>query len=342
MPTSIEQSAQQKQSMHIQSQRMASPTGASTISDILEQSRLRGRDVLGISCLSKEDIELILDVANRLKIAKFDATQTLFAKGQTLALLFEKASLRTRVTFEAGMTQLGGSAINLEGPLGIREPVADVARNLDRWLDGIMARVYKHQTLIELANNANIPVINGLCDLEHPCQALADFQTILEQKGKLAGLKLVYIGDGNNVANSLALTAAKMGTHFTIACPEKYAPDSDIWQEAVACAKITGAKITMTDNYLEAAFEADAIYTDVWTSMGQEKEAQERTKAFANYQVDAKLLKQAKPDALVMHCLPAHRGEEITAEVLDGPQSVVFEQAENRLHAQKALLSLIL
>ncbi len=342
MTISTELKSKNTRSIDTRSQRMAPPSGPSIISDIAEQTLLRGRDVLGISNLSKADIDLILDVAKRLKIAKFDATQTLFAKGQTLALLFEKASLRTRVTFEAGMTQLGGSAINIEGPLGIRESIADVARNLDRWLDGIMARVFAHDTLITLANNAAIPVINGLSDIEHPCQALADFQTLLEQKGKLEGLKLAYIGDGNNVAHSLMLTAAKMGVHFTIGCPEKYAPNSSIWQEALSCAKITGAKITMTESCMDAAVDADAIYTDVWTSMGQENEIKERAHAFADFQVNAQLLSVAKPDALIMHCLPAHRGEEITSEVLDGPQSVVFEQAENRLHAQKALLSLIL
>jgi len=281
-------------------------------------------------------------VAKRLKTAKFDQTQTLFAKGQTLAMLFEKPSLRTRVTFEAGMTQLGGSAIYLEGLLGVRESIADVARNLDRWLDGIMARVFKHETLVELCENAKIPVVNGLSEVEHPCQALADFQTLVEYKGNLPGLKLAYVGDGNNMAHSLMLLSAKLGVHFTIACPENYAPDQEIWKKTLKFAQQTGSVISITDDPKQAVADADAVYTDTWTSMGQEEESAKREKAFANYQVNAQLLKGAKPDASVMHCLPAHRGMEVTSDVLDGPQSIVFDQAENRLHAQKAILSLVL
>jgi len=331
-----------KQMSLARSQRMAPPMEPSILSGILDESLLRGRDLLSIEDLSEQEILLILDVAKKLKLAKYDSTQTLFAKGQTLAMLFEKASLRTRVTFEAGMTQLGGSAIYLEGLLGVRETAADVARNLDRWLDGIMARVFKHTTLIDLAENAQIPVVNGLSDLEHPCQALADFQTLLERKGKFTGLKLAYIGDGNNVAHSLMLLAATVGVDFTIACPENFAPREQTWKQTITIAKASGAKVQMTDKPEEAVSGADAIYTDVWTSMGQEQESEERAKVFARYQVNAALLKHAKPDAIVMHCLPAHRGDEITSEVLDGQQSVVFDQAENRLHAQKAVLSLIL
>lgn len=324
------------------SQRMARPHGQSPIADVLHEHRLRGRDILGIEQLTRDEILLVLDVAARLKTNKFDATQTQFAQGQTLVMLFEKPSLRTRVTFEAGMTQLGGHAIYLEGRLGIRETVPDVAHNLDRWIDGIMARTFDHQTVIDLAENANIPVVNGLSDREHPCQAFADFQTIQERKGDLAGLKLAYVGDGNNVAHSLFLLAAKVGTNFSLSCPEGYEPDQALWQTALGFAAETGAQLTMTHDPSEGAVNADAVYTDVWASMGQEDEAAARAKIFAPYQVNAALAAHAKSDALIMHCLPAHRGEEISADVLDGSNSVVFDQAENRLHAQKAILSLIL
>ena len=325
------------------SQRMAPPSkGRSDLYDVLGETRLRGRDILGIEQLNQDEIGLILDVAARLKTHKFDETQTLFAKGQTLAMLFEKPSLRTRVTFEAGMTQLGGHAIYLEGKLGVRETVPDVARNLERWIDGIMARTFDHQAVLELAEYAQIPVINGLSDKEHPCQAFADFQTLAERKGELAGLTLSYVGDGNNVAHSLALLAAKTGTHFRLACPEGYEPDPQLWQAALGFASETGAALTLTHDPAEGVKDADAVYTDVWASMGQEDEAAHRAQVFAPFQVNAALMAFAKPDALVMHCLPAHRGEEITAEVLDGPNSVVFDQAENRLHAQKAILSLVL
>jgi len=324
------------------SQRMAPPQGKSPIAHVLTEHALRGRDILGIEPLTQSEILLILDTAARLKANKFDATQTQFAQGQTLAMLFEKPSLRTRVTFEAGMTQLGGHAIYLEGRLGVRETVPDVARNLDRWIDGIMARTFAHQTVQELAEYATIPVVNGLSDREHPCQALADFQTLAERKGALAGLKLAYVGDGNNVAHSLALLAAKVGAHFSLSCPVGYEPDSEIWQAALAFAAQTGAVLTLTHDPAEGAADADAVYTDVWASMGQEDETAARAVIFAPFQVNSDLMAHAKPDALVMHCLPAHRGEEITAEVLDGPYSVVFDQAENRLHAQKAILSLVL
>ena len=325
------------------SQRMVPPAkGRSDLYDVLGETRLRGRDILGIEDLTADEIHLVLDVAARLKTHKFDETQTLFAKGQTLAMLFEKPSLRTRVTFEAGMTQLGGHAIYLEGKLGVRETVPDVARNLERWIDGIMARTFDHQAVLELAEYAQIPVINGLSDKEHPCQAFADFQTLAERKGDLAGLTLAYVGDGNNVAHSLMLLAAKVGTHFRLACPEGYEPDAALWQTALGFAAETGATLTLTHDPTEGAADADAVYTDVWASMGQEDEAAERAQVFAPFQVNAALMAHAKVDALVMHCLPAHRGEEISAEVLDGPNSVVFDQAENRLHAQKAILSLVL
>ena len=324
------------------SQRMAPPPGSSLIEDVLTQHALRGRDILGIEPLNKDEILLILDVAARLKVNKFDATQTQFCQGQTLVMLFEKPSLRTRVTFESGMTQLGGHAIYLEGKLGQRETVPDVARNIDRWVDGIMARTFDHKTVQDLADFASIPVINGLSDREHPCQAFADFQTLAEHKGDLKGLTLAFIGDGNNVAHSLVLLAAKVGTNFTLACPKGYEPDLEIWNLALEAAKDTGAVIRMTHDAADGCAGADAVYTDVWASMGQEEETAVRALAFADFQVNGLLMGHAKPDAIVMHCLPAHRGEEVTADVIDGPQSVIFDQAENRLHAQKALMSLVM
>lgn len=335
-------SATLKKTNKLKSQRMSPPAGRSPLLKVLSDDTLRGKDFIGIADFAKEELILILEIAALLKEHKFDETQTLFAKGQTLSMLFEKPSLRTRVTFEAGMIQLGGSAIYLEGRLGERECVADIARNLDRWLDGIMARVFDHSTLIELAQNASIPVINGLSDLEHPCQALADFLTMKEHKGSFAGINLAFIGDGNNVANSLMLVAAKLGANFTIACPEGYEPPAKIWNQAVSCAAISGAEIKLTHDPFEGVRNADFIYTDTWVSMGQEAEYESRKNAFANYQVNGSLIKKSSPKALVMHCLPAHRGQEITDEVMDGSQSVVFDQAENRLHVQKAVISLIM
>ncbi len=327
---------------HASSQRMAPPAGSSPLQYVLKENMLRGKDILGIADLSAEEIHLIIQTAQHLKNNKFDETQTLFGKGQTLVMLFEKPSLRTRVTFEAGMTQLGGHAIYMEGQLGVREPVSDVAKNLDRWVDGIMARTFEHDTLEVLAGNAKIPVINGLSDLEHPCQALADFQTILQHKGSFEGLKLAFIGDGNNVANSLMLLAAKVGTDFSIGCPKGFEPNQEVWQTALEAAQKTGATLTINYDPLEAALNADVVYTDVWVSMGQESEENEKILAFKDFQVTSKTLDYAKPDSIFMHCLPAHRGEEVESKVIDGPQSVVYDQAENRLHAQKAILSLVL
>lgn len=324
------------------SQRMAPPVGSSPLARVLQENCLRGRDILGIKDLSEQDLMLIISTAQALKENKFDETQTLFAKGQSLVMLFEKPSLRTRITFEAGMTQLGGHAIYMEGPLGVREPVSDVAKNLERWVDGIMARTFLHSTVEELAANANIPVINGLSDLEHPCQALADFQTILEHKQTLKGQKLAFVGDGNNVANSLMLLAVKVGTHFSLACPEGFEPDAELWNLAKAEAAFTGAQIVVTHDPVEAVSCADAVYTDVWVSMGQESSKDSKIQAFCNFQVDTALMQHAKEDCIFMHCLPAHRGEEIAADVIDGAQSVVYDQAENRLHAQKAILSLVM
>jgi ornithine carbamoyltransferase len=253
-------------------------------------------------------------------------------------MIFEKPSLRTRVTFETGMKQLGGGSVYLapnDIQLGERESVADIARNLSRWVDIIMARTFSHDAMLELARFATIPVINGLSDLNHPCQVMADCQTLLEHRSRLDDLVITFVGDGNNVVTSWINAASRLGFEFRLACPKGYEPP----EEVLAAARATGVgSVEIVRDPATAAEGADALYTDVWTSMGQEEEAERRRQDFAGYQVDAGLLARAKPDALIMHCLPAHRGEEITAEVVDGSQSVVLEQAENRLHAQKAIM----
>jgi ornithine carbamoyltransferase len=251
--------------------------------------------------------------------------------------LFEKPSLRTRLTFELAMKQLGGDAVTSMGPVGGREPVKDVARNLDRWTHGIVARVFSHATIEELAEWSKVPVINALSDLYHPCQALADVQTLEERFGKLDGLKLAFVGDGNNVAHSLMLTAGRLGMHVAIAAPQNYQPDKNIVAEAS-----TFAKITITSDPSEAVDGAHAIYTDVWASMGQENEAAQRERIFAPYQVNEALMARARPDAIFLHCLPAKRGLEVTDAVMEAPCAAIFDQAENRLHAQKALLMMLL
>ena len=257
--------------------------------------------------------------------------------GRTFALIFEKQSLRTRVTLEVGINQLGGRAVYLAGQeigLGTRETVPDVARNLSRWVDGICARVYRHATIEAMAANATVPVVNGLSDFEHPCQAVADFFTLWERGVDLSSLRLAWIGDGNNVCHSILLLGAVLGADLRVACPPGYEPEARVLAEV----RQRGGRLTVMTEPDEAARGADVIYTDVWTSMGQEAERSKRQEAFARYQVNPSLLSFAKPSTLVMHCLPAHRGEEITDEVLDGPRSVVLEQAENRLHAQKAII----
>jgi len=315
------------------------------ITALLSTAQLRGRDLLSILDLSGEDIGLVFSTASLLKSGLGPQAQLDLLPGKTLAMIFEKPSLRTRVTFEAGMTQLGGHAIYLspaDAQIGKRETVADAAKNLARWVDGIMARTFAHQTVLDLAEYASIPVINGLSDLEHPCQALADFYTIKEKKPELEGLKLAFIGDGNNVCNSLMLLSAKLGVHFAVACPEGYEPDECLTARAREIATESGATVDILHDPKDAAKDADALYTDVWASMGQEDEIEERKKIFADYQINQELVKLAKKDVIVLHCLPAHRGEEITDEVLDGPHSVVVDEAENRLHVQKALLVLML
>lgn len=302
---------------------------------------LRDRDLLSIDDYSPAEAALVLSAAATIK--RQPEVVGHLADGKTLAMIFEKPSLRTRMTFETGMTQMGGHAIYLQPSdigLGKREPVKDVARNISRWCQAIMARTFAHQTVVDLAAYASIPVINALSDWEHPCQALADFLTLQEHKGQLNGLKLTYVGDGNNVAHSLMLLAAKMGTHCSVACPSGYEPAEEIVARAQAIGAETGAVIEVGHDPLALVAGADAVYTDVWTSMGQEAETAERLKIFPPYQLNAELMRHAKPDALVMHCLPAHRGEEITDEVMESPQSVVFDEAENRLHAQKAVLAL--
>ncbi|GAB4409196.1 MAG: ornithine carbamoyltransferase [Anaerolineae bacterium] len=266
-------------------------------------------------------------------------------KGKTLGMVFQKPSLRTRVSFEVGMLHLGGHALYLspnEIGLGGRESVPDVARVLSGYVDGIMARVFAHQHILQLAEYSRVPVINGLSDYDHPCQALADIFTLWEHFGRVEGLKMAYVGDGNNVATSLITLMAKLGGHFSIATPPGYELPAEVVTAARHLAEETSAMISVTHNPAEAVTGADVIYTDVWTSMGQEKESQERLKVFPPYQINSQLLAQAGSQAVVMHCLPAHRGEEITDEVADGTQSLLFPQAENRLHAQKGILALLL
>ncbi len=291
--------------------------------------------------LSRSEATTLLSRAQTIKAEWHNGGHPTLLQGKTLALVFEKPSLRTRVAFEAGMNQLGGQGSYLSAndiDMGGRESVPDVARNLSRWVQGIAARVFKHSTVETLARHASIPVINALSDHEHPCQALADMLTILEQRGRLEGTRLAFVGDGNNVCHSLMLLGAILGLHVVVACPPDYTPHAEVQTLATDLAASSGGSVVTTAVPAEAAENADVVYTDVWASMGKEHEAARRRLVFAPYQVNTALLKLARPDALVMHCLPAHRGEEITADIIDGPQSVIFDQAENRLHVQKALL----
>ncbi len=302
---------------------------------------MRGRNVISIADLTASDIERVLATALALK----DAGRRPLLQGQTLALVFEKPSLRTRASFEVAMRHLGGDCIYLSPPevgLGDRETPADVARVLSRYVDCIATRTFTTETVQQFADHSSVPVINALSDGEHPCQALADLLTVREQKGRLNGVTLAYIGDGNNVANSLALAGGLTGMHIRIASPDGYEVAPALLERATAFAADSGGSVTQLREPEEAVAEADVVYTDVWASMGQEAEAGVRREDFAGYTVDSSLMKRARPDAIFMHDLPAHRGEEVTAEVLDGPQSAAFDQAENRLHAQKALLALIL
>lgn len=305
------------------------------------QTSLFGKDLLTLKDLSEQDISALLAEASELKQNKI---QPIF-QGKTLAMIFEKSSTRTRVSFEAGMAQLGGNALFLSQKdlqLGRGETVADTAKVLSGYVDAIMIRTFEHEKVEELAEHADIPVINGLTDKYHPCQALADLLTIKEIKGDLKGVKVAYIGDGNNVAHSLMIGCAKMGCDISIASPEGYEVLDEAAEAAKAAALQSGASITLTADPIEAVKNADVIYSDVFTSMGQEAEEQERLSVFSPYQVNASLVSHAKPDYTFLHCLPAHREEEVTAEIIDGPNSAVFQQAENRLHVQKALLKAIL
>ncbi len=301
---------------------------------------LFGRDLISAADLSASEIWILFNRARQLKAERRAGVQGRLLAGRTLAMLFQKPSLRTRVTFEAGMAQLGGHAVYLTNDvvLGARESVRDVARNLERFVDAIVARTGPHEVITELAANASVPVINGLSIREHPCQALADYLTILEHRRSLDGLVLAFVGDGNNVYHSLALLGATLGVEVRLAHPAGYAPSSKIVDRAREIGVTSGGTLVFGSDPFEVVAGADVIYTDTWTSMGQESEAEERRDAFGGYQVNAALLAGARPDALVMHCLPAHRGEEITSEVMDGRQSVIFDQSENRLHLQKALL----
>ncbi|MCL2337620.1 MAG: ornithine carbamoyltransferase [Firmicutes bacterium] len=307
--------------------------------------QLQGRDLLSLHDFTPQEITHILDLADTLKQQRKQGVPHELLQGKTLAMIFEKSSTRTRVSFETGMYQLGGHALFLSAAdlqLGRGEGIGDTGRVLGRYVDGIMIRTFAQQDVEELAQYSQAPVINGLTDLLHPCQILADLQTIREHKGRLAGLKVAWVGDGNNVCHSLMFGCAKMGMHLSVACPPGYQPDSAIAAAARADAAETGAELTLLTDPAAATAGADVVVTDVWASMGQESEQQARMKVFAPYQVNAGLLAGAAPDYLFLHCLPAHRGEEVTAEIIDGPHSVVFDEAENRLHAQKAVLALLL
>ena len=294
---------------------------------------------VSLADFSTEQLRKLLEIAHDVKRnprAYKDACE-----GQTLAMIFQKPSLRTRVSFQTGIYQLGGQGIYL-GPTDIQlhrgETIADTAQVLSRYVDGIMARVFGHSDIVDLAAHATVPVINGLSDYNHPCQVLADLQTVSEKFGRLEGLKFAYIGDGNNMAHSIMVGCAKMGMHVAVGHPKGYAPDGETTTRTREIAAISGSAVQVTEDPMEAAADADVIYTDVWASMGQEDEAAERLKRFEGFQVNEHMMAAAKPGAIFLHCLPAHRGEEVSAAVIDGPQSVVFDQAENRLHAQKAIM----
>ncbi len=295
------------------------------------------RDLLSFNEMTRIEMEGILRLAQRLKQEQKSGLTNRTLAGKTLALLFEKPSLRTRVTFEVGMAQLGGATVFLtsgEVGLGTRETPADCARSLSRWVDLITVRTFSQKTLEEMAGYASVPVINALTDLYHPCQVLADCLTLVEHKGRLQGLKIAFLGDGNNMVHSWMEAAEKIPFSFTLACPKGYEPHKEI----VDRAKKNGARVLVTHSPKEAVRGADVVYTDVWASMGQEWDAATRIKAFQDYQVDDRIVALAKPDAVVMHCLPAHRGQEITNEVIESPRCIAFDQAENRLHVQKAIM----
>jgi len=306
---------------------------------------MKGKDILSIHDLSREEIDQILDTSQNFKMKKKLGEVYQPLKDKCLGMIFQKSSTRTRVSFEVGMWQLGGYALFLNAndlQLNRGETIADTARNLSRYLDGIMIRTFSHQDVVDLAEYSSVPVINGLTDLLHPCQVLSDLFTIKEKKKSLEGLKLAYIGDGNNMAHSLMFGGAKMGMHTSICSPSGFEPNPEITRLSRIDAAKTGANIDIQDDPVQAVQTADIVYTDVWTSMGMEKEYEARLNTFSRFQVNSALLEKAKEDVIIMHCLPAHRGEEITDQVIEGPRSIVFDQAENRLHVQKAIMALII
>lgn len=319
---------------------MAVMTMTSTVKKL---ETLSIRDLVADQDLSQEDLKVLFDVSERVKAKPAKYSHAL--RGKQLAMIFEKPSLRTRTTFEVGITSLGGFAVYLEHTkprLGEREAIKDIARNLDRWVNGIVARTFSHESVVELAAHASIPVINALTDLYHPCQALADYFTLHEKFGSVKDLKLAFVGDGNNVCHSLMIMGAKLGASVFVATPPGYEPRPDMLATARALAAETGAAIEMFHDPVQAVAGAHAVYTDVWTSMGQEHAAHLRNQVFVQYRVTKDLMEAADSGALFMHCLPAHRGQEVTDEVIDSPRSIVYDQAENRLHAQKALMILLM
>jgi len=302
-----------------------------------------GRDLISIQDFSADELGCALELAAAMKARPADFRGIL--SGKQIVLFFEKPSLRTRLTFEAGINSLGGSSFfvdQTQSRLGARESLSDVAHNLERWIDGIVLRTFAHETVTTMAQHACIPVINALSELEHPCQAMADMLTLQQHFGDLRGVRLAYVGDGNNVANSLMLAAASLGASISVGTPRGYEPDVAITEAARELAAASGASVSVVNDPIEAVAGADAVYTDVWASMGQEDEAADRSKIFAPFRVNQKLFSYAAKHAVFMHCLPAHRGDEVTAAVIDSPRSVVFEQAENRLHVQKSILVLLL
>jgi ornithine carbamoyltransferase len=316
---------------------------SSVMAAVETMEKLSVHDLIADRDLARTDLNLIFEVAQRMKAKPGSFARAL--EGKQLAMIFEKPSLRTRVTFEVGMTSMGGYAVYLDhskSRLGEREAIKDIARNLERWVDCIVARTFAHSAVVELAENACVPVINGLTELCHPCQAIADFFTMGEKFGKLKGLKMAFVGDGYNMCNSLMVTGAKLGVSVSVASPPGFEPKAEILEEAKGFAKKSGAKIQIHYDPLEAVSGAHVVYTDVWTSMGQEFAAHMRSQIFAPYQVTETLMAAADPGAVFMHCLPAVRGQEVAAEVIDSPRSVVYDQAENRLHVQKGLLFLLM
>lgn len=306
---------------------------------------LKGKDLLTLLDYTSEEVQNLVTLATQLKTLTKAGKCPRLLEGKTLGMIFEKSSTRTRVSFEVGMQQLGGYGMYMNArdmQIGRGEPISDTGKVLSGYLDGIMIRANSHEMVKELAEHASIPVINGLTDIFHPCQALADLETIAENKGDLKGLKIAYVGDGNNVAHSLVIAAAHVGMHVAVATPPGYECDADVMARAQKIADANGSTITLTHDPVEAVKDADAVYADVWTSMGQEEETQKRLIDFKEYQINDELVAHAKADYMFLHCLPAHREEEVTSSVIDGPNSYIFEQAENRLHAQKAVLVSIL